>query len=238
MTAMAARRRPFLLEIQMNRNALPLSLLLLSLCACGDREAAPPADTTGAAPMADSGTPAPPTDPAAPPPISSRGPVEGAPPSGQAPGQAEGSIDFDLPASWQSQPPSSNMRLTQAVIPGPGGPGELAVFYFGPGGGGPVDANIQRWVEQMESPEQPKPETFEANGYRVTWIDVRGTLKPSMMGAGPTTPQPNSRLLGAVVEGPGGPWFFKATGPDATLTPERDAFLAMLKSVRAKSQPT
>lgn len=218
----------------MNRNALPLSLLLLSLCACGDREAAPPSEN-GAPPMADSGAPAPDASTGqAPPPISSRGPVEGAP--SQAPG--EGSIDFDVPASWQTQPPSSNMRLTQAVIPGPGGPGELAVFYFGPGGGGPVDANIQRWVEQMESPEQPQPETFEANGYRVTWIDVRGTLKPSMMGSGPTTPQPNSRLLGAVVEGPGGPWFFKATGPDATLTPERDAFIAMLKSVRAKSEAT
>ncbi len=217
----------------MNRNALPLSLLLLGLCACGDREAAPPAEN-GTAPMADSGAAAPPTD-GAPPPISSRGPVGEAP---SAPAQAEGSIDFDLPASWQTQPPSSNMRLTQAVIPGPGGPGELAVFYFGPGGGGPVDANIQRWVEQMESPEQPQPETFEANGYRVTFIDVRGTLKPSMMGSGPTTPQPNSRLLGAVVEGPGGPWFFKATGPDTTLTPERDAFLAMLKSVRAQSAAT
>lgn len=221
----------------MNRNALPLSLLLLSLCACGDREAVVPPSEDGAAPMADSGAPAPDASTGqAPPPISSRGPVGEVPPSsGMA---AEGTIDFDIPQSWQTQPPASNMRLTQAVIPGPGGPGELAVFYFGPGGGGPVDANIQRWVEQMESPEQPEPETFEANGYRVTFIDVRGTLKPSMMGSGPTTPQPNSRLLGAVVEGPGGPWFFKATGPDATLTPERDAFLAMLKSVRAKSEAT
>jgi hypothetical protein len=224
----------------MNRNTLPLSLLLLSLCACGDHEAESPSDH-GAAPMADSGAATPDASTGqAPPPISSRGPVGEMPPSAQAPteGQAEGSIDFDVPKSWQSQPPSSGMRVAQAVIPGPGGPGELAVFYFGPGGGGSVDANIQRWIEQMESPEQPKPETFEANGYRVTWIDVRGTLKPSMMGAGPTTPQPDSRLLGAVVEGPGGPWFFKATGPDTTLTPERDAFIGMLKSVRAKGAAT
>ncbi len=235
----AARRwlSSFFLETEMNRTARPLPLLLIPLCAWAHQEPAP-ASNTGAAPMADSGAAAPPAD-AAPPPISSRGPLGQMPPSAQAPGegQAEGSIDFDIPKSWQSQPPSSGMRLAQAVIPGPGGPGELAVFYFGAGGGGSVDANIQRWIEQMESPEQPKPETFEANGYRVTWIDVRGTLKPSMMGSGPTTPQPNSRLLGAVVEGPGGPWFFKATGPDATLAPERDAFIAMLKSVRAKSQP-
>ncbi len=214
----------------MTRNALLLSLLLPSLCACGDHEAAPPAETA-ATPMAESGATAPPSE-GAPPAISSRGTVPDMPSSGEM--ATEGSIDFSLPSGWQSQPPSSNMRIAQATIPGAGGPGELAVFYFGPGGGGSVDANIQRWIEQMESPEQPKPEIFEANGYRVTWIDIRGTLKPSMMGAGPSTPQPNSRLLGAVVEGPGGPWFFKATGPDTTLTPERDAFLAMLKSVKPK----
>jgi len=54
------------------------------------------------------------------------------------------------------------------------------------------------------------------------------------MGTGPTTEKPGSRLLGAVVEGPGGPWFFKAAGPDATLSAEKDNFLKLLHSVRAK----
>lgn len=221
----------------MIRPALALSLLLLSLCAC-DRgpDAAPP-------PAAESATPAPTAEAGAPPasspsgseapvgPISSRGQTVMEP---SAAAQSTGDIDFDIPQGWQSQPPTSSMRIAQAVIPGPGGPGELAVFFFGAGTGGSADANIQRWVDQMESPDQPKPQTFETNGYKVTWIDVHGTLKPSGMGMGPSTPQPNSRLLGAVVEGPGGPWFFKATGPDATLAAERDAYLAMLKSVRKK----
>jgi hypothetical protein len=89
------------------------------------------------------------------------------------------------------------------------------VFFFGPGGGGGVEANIQRWVDQMEVPagSNPAPETFESNGYRVTWIDVPGTLKPSNMGTGPTTEQPNSRLLGAVVEGPVDPGSSRPQGP-------------------------
>jgi hypothetical protein len=37
-----------------------------------------------------------------------------------------------------------------------------------------------------------------------------------------------------VVEGPGGPWFFKATGSNKTMAPPRDAFLTMLKSMHAK----
>jgi hypothetical protein len=161
------------------------------------------------------------------------GVIDPQPNSQQAAGAA-GSIDFDVPKGWQSQKVSSNMRLIQTSIPGPGGPGEFGVFYFGPGGGGPVDANIERWVGQMEGAGKPTPETFETNGYKVTWVDVKGTMKAVSMGMGPKTEQANARLYGAVVEGPGGPWFFKATGPDATLGPQRDAFVAMLKSVRAK----
>ena len=46
----------------------------------------------------------------------------------------------------------------------------------------------------------------------MTWIDVSGTLKPSSMGMGPSTDQPNSRLFGAVVEGPGGPFVAVSDG--------------------------
>ena len=212
---------------------LPVSLiLLLPLAACKKADETPPPATpeAGAASTQDAGGGVGP--------ISSRGEKVGDSPAGPAGDAApqDGAIDFAVPASWQSEPPASSMRIAQAAIPGPGGRGDLVVFYFGPGGGGGVEANIQRWIDQMEVPAgtSPAPETFEANGYRVTWIDVPGTLKPSTMGTGPTTEQPNSRLLGAVVEGAGGPWFFKATGPDSTISAERDDFLAMLKSVRAK----
>lgn len=208
------------------RSVLPVLLLTLAACGGGQEEAsmmetsaeAPPpaqAPDAGTAPLA---------------PISSRS--ETAPSAGGTAAE----IDFDLPAGWQSEP-ASGMRLAQASIPGPGGAGQLTVFYFGPGGGGDVESNIQRWVGQME-PEQgsePQRQTFETeNGFRVTWVDVPGTLLPSTMGTGPTSPQPNSRLLGAVVEGPGGPWFFKATGPKDTMTAEREKFLEMLRGMRAK----
>ncbi|HEX3126344.1 MAG TPA: hypothetical protein VH394_03350 [Thermoanaerobaculia bacterium] len=204
------------------KSLLMIPLLLLPLAACDKNDEAPPPATPG-------------TGGGAPGPISSRGEKVGdAPAMGGA--AQDGAIDFSVPASWQNEQPANNMRVAQATIPGPGGPGNLVVFYFGPGGGGGVEANIQRWIEQMEVPAgtSPQPETFETNGYKVTWIDVPGTLKPSNMGTGPTTEQPDSRLLGAVVEGPGGPWFFKATGPDSTISAERDNFLTMLKSVKAR----
>lgn len=207
------------------RRAISSTLLFLSLCACSGDQAA-----DSAAPAAEA-SPASPAEGGAPVgPISSRGETVS---SGGSAAEGAG-INFDLPQGWQSEPPQSGMRLAQASIPGPGGPGQLAVFFFGPGGGGGVEDNIQRWIGQMEvaAGTEPKREAFSVNGFQVTWVDVEGTLQPSMMGAGPDTPQPDSRLYGAVVEGPGGPWFFKATGPASTLTPQRDAFVGMLKSVR------
>ncbi|MBW8875237.1 MAG: hypothetical protein JF614_09755 [Acidobacteria bacterium] len=214
----------------MLRHTLTLSLLLALLCACNKN--APATEAPTATPATEAAAPSQPAgDSSAPAPISAHG---GAVADTQ-PGQpAAGAIDFDLPKSWDKQSPSSSMRLAQAVISGPGGPGDFAVFFFGPGGGGSVDANISRWVGQMETTDHPKPETFEAGGMKVTWVDVKGTLKPGQMGMSSPAAVSDARLYGAVVEGPGGPWFFKATGPDKTLAPQRDAFVTMLKSVRTK----
>jgi hypothetical protein len=145
-------------------------------------------------------------------------------------------LSFVFPPGWQQVPTSSSMRLAQAAIPGPDGGAEIGVFHFGAGQGGDVEANLQRWVGQVDpdAGSAPRRQTFESNGLRVTWVDVHGTLKPGQMGTGPATAQPSSRLLGAVIEGDGGPWFFKATGPDAVLAAQRDAFVGMLRSARPR----
>lgn len=221
-----------------------VSLVFAAACRdkapAGDQQASAPApagSTEAAAPAAggEAGAAQVPALPAHPP---EAGAPDGTPtpaaPDQGAPEQPASGLAFDLPAGWTSTPPASSMRLAQATISGPGGPAELGVFYFGPGQGGSADANIARWSDQI-SGGKPEEGSFTANGLKVTWVDARGTLKPSSMGMGPSTEQPNSRLLGAVVEGPGGPWFFKATGPDATLGPQRDAFMAMLHKVRVKT---
>lgn len=155
----------------------------------------------------------------------------------EAPSPAPGTagLEFQFPESWQETPPSNTMRLAEATISGPGGPAEVAVFHFGEGGGGGTEANLQRWIDQMDVAEgtEPRRETVESGAHSVHLLTVEGTLQSDPMGMGPAGPQPDSLLLGAVVEGPGGPWFFKATGPKATLEPEREAFEEMVKSVRA-----
>ncbi len=207
----------------MKRFLLPLLLAVTCATACSSEDTPPPAP-----PAANAQQSPPPADPEALAPVTSRTPA-GNP--GGAEIKAPGAV-FSLPAHWMSEPPSSSMRLAQARIPGAGGDGQLTVFYFGAGGGGGLESNLSRWIGQveLEPGSEPRRESFDAGGFRVTWIEVEGTLKPSTMGVGPTEPQPGSRLLAAVVEGPQGPWYFKATGPSETLEAERDAFLGMLGS--------
>jgi len=154
----------------------------------------------------------------------------------RAPVDAAG-LRFDLPPGWQSTPPQSAMRAAQVSIPGEAGAAELAVFHFGVGQGGDIEANLMRWRSQMETAagSEPKREYFETNGLAVTWVEIAGTLKAGQMGMGPNSDQPGSLLYGAVIEGPGGPWFLKATGPEATLGPRRDEFIGLLRSARPRT---
>ncbi len=137
-----------------------------------------------------------------------------------------------MPGDWISEPPSSTMRLAQARVPGAAGEGQLTVFYFGAGGGGGLESNLSRWIGQVEidSGTEPSRESFDSGGFQITWIEVQGTIKSSTMGMGPSEPRPGSRMLAAVVEGPQGPWYFKATGPSETMAAQREAFIGMLKS--------
>jgi hypothetical protein len=53
------------------------------------------------------------------------------------------------------------------------------------------------------------------------------------MGSGPTGPErPNYMLLGAIAQGPDANWFFRATGPRATLEAQRAAFDGLIRSLR------
>ena len=150
-----------------------------------------------------------------------------------------GGAVVDRPQTWSFNQPSSTMRLAEATVSGPGGPALLTVFFFGPGGGGGVEANLERWAGQIETAAggEPQRDSFSVDGFTISTIAAEGTLLPSGMGAGPTEPVPGSRLLGAVIEGPGGPWFFKLTGPAETVAAAAGGFDRMLRSVRPAGEP-
>jgi hypothetical protein len=133
------------------------------------------------------------------------------------------------------------MRAATYRVPATAGDtedGECAVFFFGPGQGGGVEANIERWIGQFEQPdgkpsgERAKRQKETINGLAVTTIDLTGTYAgggPMMGGAGQK--KTGYRLLGAIVDGPQGAVFFKFTGPTATVAAARGEFEGLLKSL-------
>lgn len=144
------------------------------------------------------------------------------------------------PPGLKRVPPKSPMRKASYEVPrAPGDTedGELAVFYFGPGQGGSIDANVDRWVKQFSdiSPDDIKRADREANGLRQHTVDIAsGTFDAGQMGmASGGGPKMGYALAGAIVEAPSGAYFFKMTGPARTVAAAHRAFLQMLDSVRA-----
>ena len=158
---------------------------------------------------------------------------------GIARAEQAGGLTWTAPAEWKSQG-ERPMRAATYSIPAAKGdaePAELAVFFFGAASGGGVDANVKRWIDQFQKADgtsaakdaKVKKETIA--GLSATAVDVRGTyLGGSMMG--PSTPKPGYRLLGAIVEGPGGNVFFKLTGPEKTVAGAEKPFRKLLDGLK------
>ncbi len=171
-------------------------------------------------------------------------PVGGPPPGAGAPEpDAEGrltvaGIQWQAAAPLVYQAPSSAMRAAQYGIDGGDEGTELTVFHF-PGGGGGIQANIDRWVGQMRVSADRPPETTRSMvaGMQVTKIDVYGGFGGMQMPgqAGAEGADGGYRMLGAIVEGPAGPVFFKMVGPEATVNLAAEAFDGLIASFRPAS---
>jgi hypothetical protein len=134
------------------------------------------------------------------------------------------------------------MRLAQYRVPGPGGDAECVVFYFGPGQGGDPQANAARWAGQFEQSDGRSSldvmtiEPLGGTAVPVRIVEVHGTYDGGMtMTDAPPEKRPGYMLLGGIAEGPDAPWFFKLTGPAATVQAEREAFEALLRSLRVST---
>jgi hypothetical protein len=109
------------------------------------------------------------------------------------------------------------------------------VYFFGPGQGGSVQANIDRWKGQITDangqPANAKIEKRTIHQLPVTTVDSTGDY--SGMGgpmAASKSVAKNYRLLGAIVEGPDGNVFIKLTGPAKTVAARRLEFEQLLNS--------
>jgi hypothetical protein len=150
-------------------------------------------------------------------------------------------LRFALPRIWTRVPTMAETRAAQYRLPpAPGDVAEtdFAVFFHGEGQGGSATENLERWYSRF-APRDGRPSrdvaivtTRTTGDLRVTAIDLSGTwvgsaTQPTAAGIS------GYRLLGAVVEGKGGPWILEILGPAATVDRAKPDFDLLLSSLEA-----
>ena len=151
--------------------------------------------------------------------------------------QSAAGLRWTVPAGWATEAARPMRAATYAIPPSAGdkAPGECVVSFFGAGQGGTVEANIDRWKGQFHGadgkPAAAQVATRTNRGLKITTIDTTGSysgMGGPMAAAG--APVSNYRLLGAIVESPGGNVFVKFTGPVKTVAANQQKFEQMLAS--------
>lgn len=136
-------------------------------------------------------------------------------------------LAWTAPASWSAKPAGS-MRKGSYAVKGESAEADMAITAF-PGDVGGDLANLNRWRGQIGLPAVDQAEFnrstrhLDRNGLHMTVVDI--------VGAGANA----QRILGAMVPHQGATWFFKLSGPDALVAREREAFLALLDTVKPAS---
>ncbi len=140
---------------------------------------------------------------------------------------ATGELHFKAPDAWVTEKPSSSMRVGQYKLPKAEGDKEdasLVLYYFGSTQGGTAQANIDRWIGQMQQPDgsdsksKAKTDSLTINGLKVNTVDVTGTYTAEMAPGSKTFHNDaNYRLRAAVVETQKGNYFVKLAGPEKTV---------------------
>jgi hypothetical protein len=162
----------------------------------------------------------------------------------QSNSSASGELRYQAPDGWVKEQTTSTMRVAQYKLPKTEGDAEdalLVVYYFGATQGGAVQANIDRWISQMQQPDgsatkdKAKTEKSTVNGLQVTSVDASGTYTAEMA---PGTPgqrnDANYRMRAAVIETPKGNYFLKLVGPARTMGHWEQSVTDFMKSFEFK----
>jgi hypothetical protein len=142
-----------------------------------------------------------------------------------------GPLTFSLAAPWKLSETPKPMSQGTIELPGKdGAPGLSASFYhFGPGQGGDLQGNIQRWQGMFQaSPEASTvKEEMDFGSAKATLVSITGTYVGSRF-----TPEKEPRvgytLLAAVLPTDDGDIYVRLVGPEAGITEAKEAFKKFL----------
>jgi hypothetical protein len=117
---------------------------------------------------------------------------------------------------------------------------ELIVFYFGEGGAGSVDANIERWLGQFTQPDGSpardlaKIEHPTIAGQPATTVVVSGHYVAEAMPGRAAIDKQDQALHAAIVSSPKGPYFFELKGGKSAVDANEARFRAFLASLKVR----
>ena len=138
---------------------------------------------------------------------------------------------WTTPAGWEERKPPGQMREADFRL---ARDPEVECYLSVVQGG--IVQNVVRWYQQME--KEPIAQSAVAAlpaapflGQQGRLVDLEGTF----VGMRRTEPRPGYRMLGLVVEEAGRTVTLKMTGPAAVVAEERERFLALAASFRAKT---
>ena len=136
---------------------------------------------------------------------------------------------WEAPEGW-TKAPDRPMRLV-TYSSGPENQNEVYIAELGGPAGG-VEANVNRWQQQMGQPALT-PDQIAALpkltvlGQEVPWVTINGTFSASMRGG----TFPDYAMYGTVVPTGEMTLFVKMTGPQALMEAEKDKFVAFVQSI-------
>jgi hypothetical protein len=154
--------------------------------------------------------------------------------------EAGAALAFATPNGWIAVTPSSSMRKAQFRVPkseGDAEDAECVVYYFGAGGGGGVESNLERWCSQFEQTDGRESSAVlvrserQVGGMAVHEAELSGTyVAETAPGSGVHLNKPGFAMRGAIIESDHGAYYAKLVGPAATVARQADAFRGLVDS--------
>lgn len=148
-------------------------------------------------------------------------------------------VTFTPTENWVDVGPSGMRKASYylTAVEGDVDSATVTVFYFGPSGGGTIEANLDRWITQMsqsdgsDSHNVSKMNEMDVDSMTAHTLEVPGLFAAGGMMGTPELKE-NYLMVGVVLEAPEGNLFFKLTGPENTAKAMADELIEMVKLIK------
>lgn len=158
-------------------------------------------------------------------------------------GPQESGPRWTTPDGWVEETVTQTMRAKQFSLPGVDGSEDaLCVIAHWPGGIGPIENNLDRWVSQVSPPGSTLKArdltaeqrwVLEPKGYVVTNVHVEGAIQPMEGMASDIAPTDAGAILAGFIEVDGSAevWTVKVTGPASTVKAHKDRYVQFVSGI-------